>query len=84
MTRIPSTHNRDTMTELLRACIESGQVDAKQIEAHRAAGELSTPIKEAAGRSLPERLRDMAKYTGLDGLRELLVEAAVALERRGA
>lgn len=26
------------MTELLRACIESGQVDAQQIEAHRAAG----------------------------------------------
>lgn len=28
------------MTELLRACIASGQVDPAQIEAHRAAGEI--------------------------------------------
>lgn len=47
------------MTELLRACIESGQVDAKQIEAHRAAGELATPKAKTAGPGLPMTEADL-------------------------
>lgn len=33
--------------------------------------------------TLPQRLREMARTTGLDGVAELLVEAAEALEQRG-
>ena len=35
-----ANHRRVMDAELLRQCVASGQMDARQIEAHRAAGEL--------------------------------------------